>query len=417
MTAPSLFPVVSSGRVRLPNTWGDPRHQGTRAHQAQDIEAPEGSTVVAPVAGEVIRVYDHLFNARRPHPGANAHVGYGVIIEDADGWMHLFAHFQAPPSVTVGQRVAVGDVLGRVGHTGSATGPHLHYQVERPGRVRLNFRRLLLALLERARGVVATSSPSTEPEEEGPANARPFDERQQAKLDAARTRLEAAGISRSASRRSSSSHSDGAAVGDVAPSWFGRSTTPARAPSSPAAPPASDRLPVTADVPNIPGGAEPTRAAERLNERGLRMIQRWDREWAVPEELAEWNRTAATGLNARMRASFHAYGLAATHAFMNGDVHLANQLISRAVTAHRQAARDIESAVTRFRRLDLERWLTEYIEAFGGIARETASAASTAIESGARVVAQTAATVISPLVPVLAVAAFAFVAMSKKGKR
>ena len=42
----------------------------------------------------------------------------------------LYAHL-APGSVavTAGQRVSVGDVIGRVGHTGNSTAPHLHFQL------------------------------------------------------------------------------------------------------------------------------------------------------------------------------------------------------------------------------------------------------------------------------------------------
>ena len=46
------------------------------------------------------------------------------------GTYALYAHL-APGSVAVspGQRVRVGEVLGRVGHSGNSTAPHLHFQL------------------------------------------------------------------------------------------------------------------------------------------------------------------------------------------------------------------------------------------------------------------------------------------------
>ncbi len=52
------------------------------------------------------------------------------------GWIATYMHLQAV-TVEVGQRVDRGDVIGRVGATGNATGFHLHYEitspVDRPG--------------------------------------------------------------------------------------------------------------------------------------------------------------------------------------------------------------------------------------------------------------------------------------------
>ena len=60
-----------------------------------------------------------------PRPLAGNH----VMIRTGDVFS-LYAHL-APGSVavTAGQRVSVGDVIGRVGHTGNSTAPHLHFQL------------------------------------------------------------------------------------------------------------------------------------------------------------------------------------------------------------------------------------------------------------------------------------------------
>jgi murein DD-endopeptidase MepM/ murein hydrolase activator NlpD len=60
-----------------------------------------------------------------------------VIVEAVDGvaerqWLHAVREsFLAPGSVAVtrGQQVRAGEVLGRVGHTGNSTAPHLHFQL------------------------------------------------------------------------------------------------------------------------------------------------------------------------------------------------------------------------------------------------------------------------------------------------
>ena len=70
------------------------------------------------------------WNAWTFTPGRlGAIVGNHVVLRFGE----LFAAFVhlAPGTVAVseGQRVQVGDVLGRVGHTGNSTSPHLHFQL------------------------------------------------------------------------------------------------------------------------------------------------------------------------------------------------------------------------------------------------------------------------------------------------
>ncbi len=63
--------------------------------------------------------------------------GYGRVVEILHGsdTMTRYAHLSAvPEDLAQGQRVAAGDVIGRVGATGTATGPNLHYEVLVDGR-------------------------------------------------------------------------------------------------------------------------------------------------------------------------------------------------------------------------------------------------------------------------------------------
>lgn len=105
-----------------------------------------GSPIHSPVDGEVIRAVDGAPERQRVHPLREiflllrnaltfrparlpAILGNHVIIRSGDVYA-AFAHL-APGSVAVsaGRRVAIGDVIGRVGHTGNSTSPHLHFQL------------------------------------------------------------------------------------------------------------------------------------------------------------------------------------------------------------------------------------------------------------------------------------------------
>lgn len=65
---------------------------------------------------------------------ARSYSGWGnlVGITDFRGYNHLHAHLDSI-GVFQGQRLARGAVIGTVGSTGQVTGPHLHYQINRPG--------------------------------------------------------------------------------------------------------------------------------------------------------------------------------------------------------------------------------------------------------------------------------------------
>jgi murein DD-endopeptidase MepM/ murein hydrolase activator NlpD len=91
-------------------------------HQGVDFGAPQGAPVMAAADGVVTQ--------------AGPAGGYGNIIRirHADGWATGYAHLMAfAPGIADGARVLRGEVIGFVGHTGLATGPHLHYEVSHDG--------------------------------------------------------------------------------------------------------------------------------------------------------------------------------------------------------------------------------------------------------------------------------------------
>jgi len=108
--------------------WSQPR-SGGRIHRAIDIFAPQGSWVIAPLGGVVIK------SSRTTGPTPKG--GHHIEIKVASGHRLYFSHLRDEPSFAVGDRVPSGAHLGFVGRTGNAarTCPHLHFAVsDRMGR-------------------------------------------------------------------------------------------------------------------------------------------------------------------------------------------------------------------------------------------------------------------------------------------
>ena len=89
-------------------------------HSGTDISAPEGTPILAATDGTVTTA-----NATDPWGGS---YGYHVILDHGGGLETLYAHCSAI-CVVPGQTVQQGEVIGYVGHTGRATGDHLHLEV------------------------------------------------------------------------------------------------------------------------------------------------------------------------------------------------------------------------------------------------------------------------------------------------
>jgi murein DD-endopeptidase MepM/ murein hydrolase activator NlpD len=113
--APSLWPL--EGRVG--SSFGqrqDPINGEGAFHSGIDIDAPYGSPVRAAADGDVTEA------------AMNSGYGREIVIEHGHDVMTVYGHLSAM-SVVPGQHVLRGRVIGLVGQSGRATGPHLHYEV------------------------------------------------------------------------------------------------------------------------------------------------------------------------------------------------------------------------------------------------------------------------------------------------
>lgn len=111
MVKPVDAPMTSNYGMRVHPVTG-----ATKMHQGVDFGAAGGTPIHAAAPGRVSEV--------------TWYSGYGkvTVIDHGCGVESLYAH-QSAQAVQVGQSVAAGDVIGRVGSTGIGTGPHLHFEV------------------------------------------------------------------------------------------------------------------------------------------------------------------------------------------------------------------------------------------------------------------------------------------------
>ena len=95
------------------------RTTGKRPHLGIDLAAPRGTDILSAQDGTVI------------YAGRDFR-GYGrmVLIEGMNGWATLYAHFDKI-LVKTGQKIQRGELLGKMGRSGRATGVHLHFEVRK----------------------------------------------------------------------------------------------------------------------------------------------------------------------------------------------------------------------------------------------------------------------------------------------
>lgn len=120
LAAPLRYTRMSSGftSLRPHPLFGDPR-----AHRGIDYAAPAGTPVRSVADGVVIS------------RGWSTGYGNTVEIRHNQTYTTLYAHLRGfAPNIARGANVNMGDVIGYVGATGWATGPHLHYEFKVNGR-------------------------------------------------------------------------------------------------------------------------------------------------------------------------------------------------------------------------------------------------------------------------------------------
>jgi len=119
--------ITSNGKLpnpipgtQLKDSFGAPRDGGSRRHEGIDIAASDGTEIHSTTPGKVKNI------------GYSNKGGWGVTISDPQGNTHYYAHMNTDPSkiLGIGQEILAGQVIGYVGSTGNAQGPHLHYGIK-----------------------------------------------------------------------------------------------------------------------------------------------------------------------------------------------------------------------------------------------------------------------------------------------
>lgn len=116
LTVPVRKPVF--GDIDMSSPFGtrmDPFVRGPAIHSGIDMRGDTGDPVRATAAGTVVTA------------GVNGGYGKMVEIEHEHNLSTRYGHLSAI-DVQVGQKVKVGQIIGKIGSTGRSTGPHLHYE-------------------------------------------------------------------------------------------------------------------------------------------------------------------------------------------------------------------------------------------------------------------------------------------------
>lgn len=96
----------------------DPISGVTKKHTGVDYGAPMGTPIQSRTSGTVV------------YAKPDGAFGNAVLVKDSKGFYHLYGHMSTM-LVKPGMKVNAGTILGKVGKTGRATGPHLHYEIRK----------------------------------------------------------------------------------------------------------------------------------------------------------------------------------------------------------------------------------------------------------------------------------------------
>jgi len=120
LTAPLNYARITSG---YSNARRHPILNVTRAHHGIDYAAPRGTPVWAVADGTVV------------HRGRNGGFGHLVKVRHAGGYVSYYSHLSRyAENLHVGQKVSQKQVVGYIGSSGLATGPHTCFRIAKDGR-------------------------------------------------------------------------------------------------------------------------------------------------------------------------------------------------------------------------------------------------------------------------------------------
>jgi len=125
---PSIQPIENKELTNLVSGYGmriNPFHKARVPHEGIDFAAPRGTPVIATGNGSVKFVKNN----------SNLQTGYGnyIEIDHGHGYISKYAHLSSV-SITEGDEIKRGEVIGFVGSTGGSAAPHVHYEIMLHGK-------------------------------------------------------------------------------------------------------------------------------------------------------------------------------------------------------------------------------------------------------------------------------------------
>ncbi|MEO8328937.1 MAG: peptidoglycan DD-metalloendopeptidase family protein [Candidatus Nanopelagicales bacterium] len=117
-TGQLIWPIPGGAMVQGVGWREHPVYHYLSCHTGVDISAGSGTQILAAHSGTVVWTKSEL----------DGPYGNNTLIDHGDGLSTFYAH-QSQFAVEVGDHVKTGEVIGYVGETGYATGPHLHFEV------------------------------------------------------------------------------------------------------------------------------------------------------------------------------------------------------------------------------------------------------------------------------------------------
>ncbi len=130
---PLVTTVPATGWVKPVSApiWGGFRPPSRPTHDGDDLGALRGTPILAAFAGTVVTAECNASTNTCDVDGSSAVAGCGWYVEvrHPGDVVTRYCHMGRRPSVTVGQAVTAGQVLGYVGSSGNSGAPHLHFEV------------------------------------------------------------------------------------------------------------------------------------------------------------------------------------------------------------------------------------------------------------------------------------------------